>query len=116
MIRVITIKMEKRILTDLEKMNMERERAWKEYERSYVKKKEIDRLMDEGIKTFDELVFYLRETLRASEDINVSARNMNNQILYIESVAVKREFKILLNLILMGEEEEEEKEDGMEVR
>jgi len=107
--------MEKRILTDLEKMNMERERAWKEYEKSYVKKREIDRLMDEGIKNFDELVFYIRETLKASEEINVNARNVNNEILYIESVAVKREFKILLNLILMGEEEEE-KEEGMEVR
>ena len=115
MIRVITIKLEKRILTDLEKMNMERERAWREYERSYVKKKEIDRLMDEGIKNFDELVFYIRETLKASEEINVNARNVNNEILYIESVAVKREFKILLNLILIGEEEEE-KEEGMEVR
>jgi len=114
-IRVITIKMEKRILTDLEKMNMERERAWKEYEKSYVKKREIDRLMDEGIKNFDELVFYIRETLKASEEINVNARNVNNEILYIESVAVKREFKILLNLILIGEEDEE-KEEGMEVR
>jgi len=113
--RVITIKMEKRILTDLEKMNMERERAWKEYEKSYVKKREIDRLMDEGIKNFDELVFYIRETLKASEEINVNARNVNNEILYIESVAVKREFKILLNLILIGEEDEE-KEEGMEVR
>jgi len=102
-------------LTDLEKMNMERERAWKEYEKSYVKKREIDRLMDEGIKNFDELVFYIRETLKASEEINVNARNVNNEILYIESVAVKREFKILLNLILIGEEEEE-KEEGMEVR
>ena len=102
-------------MTDLEKMNMERERAWKEYEKSYVKKREIDRLMDEGIKNFDELVFYIRETLKASEEINVNARNVNNEILYIESVAVKREFKILLNLILMGEEEEE-KEEGMEVR
>ncbi len=108
--------MEKRILSDLEKMNMERERAWREYEKSYVKKREIDRLMDEGIKNFDELVFYIRETLKASEEINVNARNINNQILYIESVAVKREFKILLNLILMGEEEEEEKIEGMEVR
>jgi len=102
-------------LTDLEKMNMERERAWKEYEKSYVKKREIDRLMDEGIKNFDELVFYIRETLKASEEINVNARNVNNEILYIESVAVKREFKILLNLILIGEEDEE-KEEGMEVR
>jgi len=102
-------------LSDLEKMNMERERAWKEYEKSYVKKREIDRLMDEGIKNFDELVFYIRETLKASEEINVNARNVNNEILYIESVAVKREFKILLNLILIGEEDEE-KEEGMEVR
>ena len=102
-------------MSDLEKMNMERERAWKEYEKSYVKKREIDRLMDEGIKNFDELVFYIRETLKASEEINVNARNVNNEILYIESVAVKREFKILLNLILIGEEDEE-KEEGMEVR
>jgi len=109
--------MEKKVLTDLEKMNMERKRAWEEYEESYVKQRELDRLMDEGIKTFDELVFYIRETLKATDNLNVTARNMNNQILYIESVAVRREFKILLNLILEGEEEEEEKkEEGMEVR
>ena len=111
--------MEKKILSDLEKMSLERKRAWEEYEKSYVKRREIDRLMDEGIKNFDELVFYIRETLKASDEINVNARNVNNEILYIESVAVKREFKILLNLILMGEEEEEperNEEESMEVR
>jgi len=109
--------MEKKVLSDLEKMNMERKRAWDEYEKSYVKQRELDRLMDEGIKNFDELVFYIRETLKATDNLNVTARNMNNNILYIESVAVRREFKILLNLILEGEEEEEEKkEEGMEVR
>ncbi len=111
--------MERKILNDLEKMNMERKRAWEAYEKSYKKRQEIDRLMEEGIRNFDELVFYIRETLKASDEINVNARNVNNEILYIESVAVKREFKILLNLILMGEEEEEperNEEESMEVR
>ncbi|RLF97017.1 hypothetical protein DRN58_09260 [Thermococci archaeon] len=110
-------KMEKRILSDLEKMNVERKRAWKEYEKNYVKQRELDRLMDEGIKNFDELVFYIRETIKAANNLNLAARNSDNKLLYVESTAVRREFKILLNLILVGEEkEEEEKEDGMEVR
>jgi len=97
--------MDKRILRDLEYMASIRRRTVEEYEKSLQKQQEIDRLMEEGIKTFDELVFYIRETLRASNELNVTARNANNELLYIESVAVRREFKILLNLILLGEED-----------
>lgn len=82
-----------------------RRKTVEEYEKSLQKQQEIDRLMEEGIKNFDELVFYIRETLRASNELNVTARNSNNELLYIESTAVRREFKILLNLILLGEEE-----------
>ena len=82
-----------------------RRKTVEEYEKSLQKQQEIDRLMEEGIKNFDELVFYIRETLRASNELNVTARNSNNELLYIESTAVRREFKILLNLILLGEED-----------
>jgi len=82
-----------------------RRKTVEEYEKSLQKQQEIDRLMEEGIKNFDELVFYIRETLKASNELNVTARNSNNELLYIESTAVRREFKILLNLILLGEEE-----------
>ena len=97
--------MDKRILRDLEYMANIRRKTVEEYEKSLQKQQEIDRLMEEGIKNFDELVFYIRETLKASNELNVTARNSNNELLYIESTAVRREFKILLNLILLGEEE-----------
>jgi len=97
--------MDKKILRDLEYMASIRRKTVEEYEKSLQKQQEIDRLMEEGIKNFDELVFYIRETLRASNELNVTARNSNNELLYIESTAVRREFKILLNLILLGEEE-----------
>jgi len=97
--------MDKKILRDLEYMASIRRKTVEEYEKSLQKQQEIDRLMEEGIKNFDELVFYIRETLRASNELNVTARNSNNELLYIESTAVRREFKILLNLILLGEED-----------
>ena len=97
--------MDKKILRDLEYMASIRRKTVEQYEKSIQRQQEIDRLMEEGIKNFDELVFYIRETLRASNELNVTARNANNELLYIESVAVRREFKILLNLILLGEEE-----------
>ncbi len=111
--------MDRKILRDLEYMTNIRRRSVEEYEKSIAKQQEIDRLMEEGIKTFDELVFYIRETLRASNELNVNARNSDNHLLYIESTAVRREFKILLNLILLGEEGEEQAikdEESMEVR
>ncbi len=109
--------MDKKVLKDLEYMTNIRRKTVEEYEKSIAKQQEIDRLMEEGIKTFDELVFYIRETLRATNELNVTARNANNQLLYIESTAVRREFKILLNLILEGEEEElPENNESMEVR
>jgi len=97
--------MDKRILRDIEYMASIRRKTVEQYEKNIQRQQEIDRLMEEGIKNFDELVFYIRETLRASNELNVTARNANNELLYIESVAVRREFKILLNLILLGEEE-----------
>ena len=97
--------MDKRILRDLEYMANIRRKTIEQYEKNIQRQQEIDRLMEEGIKNFDELVFYIRETLRASNELNVTARNANNELLYIESVAVRREFKILLNLILLGEED-----------
>ena len=111
--------MDKRILRDLEYMASIRRKTVEQYEKSIQRQQEIDRLMEEGIKNFDELVFYIRETLRASNELNVTARNANNELLYIESVAVRREFKILLNLILLGEEDstepEKEESNNMEV-
>ena len=97
--------MDKKILRDIEYMASIRRKTVEQYEKSIQCQQEIDRLMEEGIKNFDELVFYIRETLRASNELNVTARNANNELLYIESVAVRREFKILLNLILLGEED-----------
>jgi len=110
--------MDKKVLRDLEYMASIRRKTVEQYEQNMKKQQELDRIMEQGIRDFNELVFYIRETIRASNDLNVTARNTNNELLYVESVAVRREFKILLNLILEGEETEEEErnEDNMEVR
>jgi len=111
--------MDKKVLRDLEYMASIRRKTVEQYEQNMKKQQELDRIMEQGIRDFNELVFYIRETIRASNDLNVTARNTNNELLYVESVAVRREFKILLNLILEGEETEEEErneDNNMEVR
>ena len=118
--------MRKEVLDDLELMRKIRDERIRQVEEAEADMKEINRIEVEGIRTFDELVFYIRKTIQGAGNFEIQGRDTNNMILYAEATGVKREMKNLLNLILKGDEEDKklsvwgkgiEKEDnyGMEV-
>ena len=97
--------------SDLEKMKMDRKRAEEEYLNSMNRRLEVERITREGIKTQEELILYLQEgieNVKMSED---AARLSNNSIVYSESIAIKREFRKLLSLIMFPEVEAETAEE-----
>ena len=97
--------------SDLEKMKKDRRRAEEEYLNSMNRRLEVERITREGIKTQDELILYLQEgieNVKLSED---AARLSNNAIVYSESIAIKREFRKLLSLIMFPEVEAETAEE-----
>ena len=97
--------------SDLEKMKADRRRAEEEYLNSMNRRLEVERISKEGIKTQDELILYLQEgieNVKLSED---AARLSNNNIVYSESIAIKREFRKLLSLIMLPEVQAETAEE-----
>ena len=97
--------------SDLEKMKKDRRRAEEEYLNSMNRRLEVERITREGIKTQEELILYLQEgieNVKMSED---AARLSNNSIVYSESIAIKREFRKLLSLIMFPEVEAETAEE-----
>jgi len=98
--------MRKEVLDDLELMRKIRDERVKKMEEAEAEMKEINRIEVEGIKNFDELVFYIRKTIQGAGNYEVQARDTNNVIMYAEATGVKREMKNLLNLILKGDEED----------
>ena len=100
-----------KISSDLEKMKKDRRRAEEEYLNTMNRRIEVERITREGIKTQDELILYLQqgiEDVKMSED---AARLSNNNIVYCESIAIKREFRKLLSLIMLPEVQEETAEE-----
>lgn len=96
---------------DLKKMKMDRQRAEREYIDSMNRRIEVERITREGIKTQDELILYLQqgiEDVKMSED---AARLSNNSIVYSESIAIKREFRKLLSLVMLPEVQAETAEE-----
>jgi len=102
--------MRKEVLDDLELMRKIRDERIRKAEEAEAEMKEVERIQVEGIKTFDELVFYIRKTIQGAGNYEVQARDMNNTIMYAEAIGVKREMKNLLNLILKGDEEDKKLE------
>ena len=98
--------MRKEVLDDLELMRRIRDERMKEMEEAEADMKEIKRIEVEGIRTFDELVFYIRKTIEGAGNFVIQARDTNNMIMYAEATGVRREMKNLLNLILKGDEEQ----------
>ena len=97
--------------TDLDKLKADRQRAEREYIDSMNRRLEVERITREGIKTQDELILYLQEgieNVKLSED---AARLSNNAIVYSESIAIKREFRKLLSLIMLPEVQAETAEE-----
>lgn len=98
--------MRKEVLDDLELMRRIRDERVKEMEEAEADMKEIKRIEVEGIRTFDELVFYIRKTIEGAGNFAIQARDTNNMIMYAEATGVRREMKNLLNLILKGDEDQ----------
>ena len=100
--------MEKDKLTDLEKINAERRKAEAEYLESQQNMLNVKRIMREGIADFEDLVQYLVAAIQDAKHMEDLARASNNNIMYAETVGIRREFSKLLKLLLMVKEDLEE--------
>ena len=106
--------MDKKVLSDLEKMNKDRAKAEAEYIEQREEVLNIHRMLKEGIKDGGELYEYLVFCVNDCKHMEDIARKENNSIIYSEAIGIRREFTKLLKLLTMGSEEEEELEDGTE--
>jgi hypothetical protein len=103
--------MNKKVLTDLEKMNKDRAKAEAEYAEQKEELTEVFRIMREGIETYEELVTYLVACINDAKHAEDLARQANNNIMYSEAVGIRREFTKLVKLLVEGGEKEENLED-----
>jgi len=107
--------MDKKVLSDLEKMSKDRAKAEKEYIEQKEDVLDIHRMLKEGIADGDELLRYLVFCIDDCKQMEDLARKNNNNIIYSEAIGIRREFTKLLKLLLIpGDEEEEEEEGGEE--
>ena len=100
--------MEKKVLSDLEKMNKDRAAAEAEYAEQKEELTEVFRIMREGIQNDKELVTYLVACIGDAKHMEDIARQSNNNILYSEAIGIRREFVKLLKLMFKGGEKEED--------
>jgi GTPase Era involved in 16S rRNA processing len=108
-------KMDKKVLSDLEKMNKSREEQAKAFMEQKEETLEVFRITQEGINGTEELLTYLVACVKDAAHMEDVARSSNNSIMYSEAVAVRREFSKLLKLLFMNTEEENfEETDGTE--
>jgi hypothetical protein len=98
--------MDKKVLSDLEKMNKDRAKAEAEYAEQREEVAEVFRIMREGIQNVEELVTYLVACIKDARHMEDVARASNNNIMYSEAVGIKREFQKLLKLLVKSGEEE----------
>ena len=116
--------MEKKNLTDLEKINAERRKAEAEYLDAQQDMLNVRRIMREGIGNVEDLLSYLVACIEDAKHMEDLARERNNTILYSETIAIRREFTKLVDLVLMDgsaeevidgtEEKHREENDGNE--
>jgi hypothetical protein len=108
--------MEKKVLSDLEKMNKDRSKAEAEYTEQREEVLEVHRIMKEGIQSPEELFTYLVACINDAKHMEDLARAGNNNILYSEAIGIRREFTKLLKLLTVDVEEGENPEevDGTE--
>ena len=108
--------MDKKVLSDLEKMNKDRAKAEKEYMEQREEMLDIHRMFEEGIADGDELLRYLAFCINDCKQMEDIARKDNNNIIYSEAIGIRREFTKLLKLLLIPDDvmEVEEGEDGTE--
>ncbi|MCK4307580.1 hypothetical protein KAW50_05070 [candidate division WOR-3 bacterium] len=106
--------MDKKVLSDLEKMNKDRAIAEAEYAAQKEEVTEVFRIMREGIQNDEELVTYLVACINDAKHVEDVARQSNNTIMYSEAVGIRREFVKLLKLMMIEEDEKPEDIDGTE--
>ena len=108
--------MEKKVLSDLEKLNKSREEQAKAYMEQKEEVTKVFRIMREGIQDGEELFIYLGACIKDATHMEDMARASNNNIMYSEAVAIRREMVKLLKLLAIGAEEVEKlaNEDGTE--
>ena len=106
--------MDKKVVSDLEKMNKDRARAEQEYMEQKEELTEVFRIMREGISDAEELLTYLSACIKDARHMEDVARASNNNILYSEAIAIRREMTKLLELLLMNGTAEQSVEDGTE--
>jgi len=108
--------MDKRVLSDLEKMNKDRAKAEAEYMEQREEVLDIHRMLKEGIQNTDELLRYLVFCINDCKQMEDLARKENNNIIYSEAIGIRREFTKLLKLLMIPENimEGDEEEDGTE--
>lgn len=83
--------------TDWEKICEARDAAREQYEQLREAEKEYSRLSKEGIRTKEELIWYIEYIRRFYLGCENSARVTGNEVLYAESIGIQREFTNLLD-------------------
>ena len=107
--------MDKKVLSNLEKMNKDRAKVEAEYMEQKEEELDIHRMLKEGIADGDELLRYLVFCINDCKHMEDKARETNNNIMYSETIGIRREFSKLLKLLLIPEDVmEEDEEDGTE--
>jgi len=104
--------MDKKVLSDLEKMNKDRAKAEAEYMEQKEEVLDIHRMLKEGIADGDELLRYLVFCVNDCKHMEDLARKDNNNIIYSEAIGIRREFTKLLKLLLIPEDEEADENEG----
>ncbi len=85
--------------TDWEKICEARNIAKEQYEKLQQAEKEYNRLCEEGIRTKEELIWYIEYIRKFYLGCENSARITGNQVLYAEAIGIQREFTTLLDKI-----------------
>jgi hypothetical protein len=87
-------------LSDLEKMNAERRKAEEAYLESQQDMLNVRRIMRDGISNVEDLLQYVVACIEDARHMEDLARERNNTILYSETIAIRREFTKLLDLVM----------------
>ena len=85
--------------TNWEKICEARDAAKEQYERLREAEKEYNRLSEEGIRTKEELIWYIEYIRKFYVGCENSARITGNEVLYAEAIGIQREFTNLLDKI-----------------
>ena len=104
---------EKKMVSDLEKMNKDRRKAEEVYLAGQKRMLEMQRIIRDGITKVEELVLYVNDVIASVSHDEDVARTQNNSIVYSEAIGIRREFSKLLNLVTK-DKMTKEKIDGTE--